>query len=270
MSNIAVRPICEESHLFAKKSLLLKEGISIIGTPSPKTNSAFLGGVHKETMLKQVNVRREYIAAECLNLRREMSNATEEVKRIQSVPLAVGQFGEMIDSERALIHANSGQTYLSRVLSTIPRERLKTNAPVALHRHSSAVVKVLEPHVDAAVSAVTITKRPEVTFADVGGLDAQKQEVREAVELPLTHAELYRSVGIEAPRGVLLYGPPGTGKTMMAKAVANSAKATFISVVGSEFVQKYIGEGARMVRSVFQMAKENSENGAIIFIEFPT
>jgi len=93
----------------------------------------------------------------------------------------------------------------------------------------------------------------------------QKQEIREAVELPLTDPQLYAQIGIDPPRGVLLYGPPGTGKTMLAKAVANHTKAAFIAVVGSEFVQKYLGEGPRMVRDVFRQAKENSP--AIIFID---
>jgi 26S proteasome regulatory subunit T3 len=100
---------------------------------------------------------------------------------------------------------------------------------------------------------------------DIGGLDIQKQEIREAVELPLTHGDLYAQIGIDPPRGVLLYGPPGTGKTMLAKAVANSTKAAYIRANGSEFVQKYLGEGPRMVRDVFRLAVENSP--AIIFID---
>lgn len=108
-------------------------------------------------------------------------------------------------------------------------------------------------------------ERPTETYLDIGGLDIQKQEVREAVELPLTHFQLYKQIGIDPPRGVLMYGPPGTGKTMMAKAVANATTAAFISMVGSEFVQKYLGEGPRMVRDVFRLAKENSP--AIVFID---
>merc|ERR1712217_111754 len=102
-------------------------------------------------------------------------------------------------------------------------------------------------------------------MGDVGGMDVQKQEIKEAVELPLTHGELYSQIGIDAPSGVLLYGPPGTGKTMLAKAVANETTATFIRMVGSEFVQKYLGEGPRMVRDVFRLARENAP--AIVFID---
>ena len=123
-------------------------------------------------------------------------------------------------------------------------------------------------------------EKPDVTYQDVGGMDSQKQEIREAVELPLTHFDLYKKIGIDPPRGVLLYGPPGmsvwlsqvrslivigTGKTMLVKAVAHHTTASFIRVVGSEFVQKYLGEGPRMVRDVFRLARENSP--AIIFID---
>lgn len=110
-----------------------------------------------------------------------------------------------------------------------------------------------------------MTEKPDVTYSDIGGMDIQKQEIREAIELPLTHPELYSQIGIDPPRGVLLYGPPGTGKTMLAKAVASQTNAAIIRMVGSEFVQKYLGEGPRMVRDVFRMAKENAPS--IIFID---
>merc|ERR1712216_389987 len=142
-------------------------------------------------------------------------------------------------------------------------EKLKPNSSVALHRHSHSVVDVLPPESDSTVQLML--EKPKVSYKDIGGLDVQKQEVREAVELPLTQFELYRQIGIDPPRGVLMYGPPGTGKTMMAKAVANSTTAAFISVVGSEFVQKYLGEGPRIVRDVFRLARENAP--AIIFID---
>ena len=112
---------------------------------------------------------------------------------------------------------------------------------------------------------MVMTERPDVKYSDIGGMDIQKQEIREAIELPLSHPELYAQIGIDPPRGVLLYGPPGTGKTMLAKAVANQTNASIIRMVGSEFVQKYLGEGPRMVRDVFRKAKENAPS--IIFID---
>jgi len=171
----------------------------------------------------------------------------------------------MIDEHTGITGSTTGSNYYIRILSTIDRELLKPSSSVALHRHSNALVDVLPPESDSSIQLMTAGEKPDVSYQDIGGLDIQKQEIKEAVELPLTHAELYQQIGIDPPRGVLLYGPPGTGKTMMAKAVANNTKAAFIRVVGSEFVQKYLGEGPRMVRDVFRLAREHSP--AIIFID---
>lgn len=181
--------------------------------------------------------------------------------------MLTGNFIEMVDQNYAIIGStmgNGSQQYV-RVLSTLDREQLKPNARVAIHRQSNAVVDILPPDTDAAVSMMKMTEKPDVTYADIGGLDIQKQEIREAIELPLTHPELYSQIGIDPPRGVLLYGPPGTGKTMLAKAVAHHTNANIIRMVGSEFVQKYLGEGPRLVRDVFRMAKENAPS--IVFID---
>eukprot|EP00697_Spironema_sp_BW2_P008594 gnl/Spiro4/23235_TR11477_c0_g1_i1.p1 gnl/Spiro4/23235_TR11477_c0_g1~~gnl/Spiro4/23235_TR11477_c0_g1_i1.p1 ORF type:complete len:424 (-),score=178.86 gnl/Spiro4/23235_TR11477_c0_g1_i1:75-1319(-) len=212
-----------------------------------------------------LNVQEELLKNETKNLKRELLRAQEEVKRIQSVPLVIGQFLEMVDQSTGIVGSTTGSNYYVRILSTINRELLKPGSSVALHRHSNSLVDVLPPEADSTISMVKESERPDVSYNDVGGMDVQKQEMREAVELPLTHFELYKQIGIDPPRGVLMYGPPGTGKTMLAKAVAHHTKASFIRVVGSEFVQKYLGEGPRMVRDVFRMAKENAP--AIIFID---
>eukprot|EP00668_Euglena_longa_P029273 GGOE01036619.1.p1 GENE.GGOE01036619.1~~GGOE01036619.1.p1 ORF type:complete len:396 (+),score=175.95 GGOE01036619.1:138-1190(+) len=191
--------------------------------------------------------------------------AKREVKRIQSVPLVVGQFLEMIDQYRGIVGSTTGPNYYVRILSTLDREELKPNASVGLHRHSNACVAILPPETDSSIQLLSAQEKPDVSYLDIGGLDMQKQEIKEAVELPLTHGELYRQIGIDPPRGVLLYGPPGTGKTMLAKAVAHHTTAAFIRVVGSEFVQKFLGEGPRMVRDVFRLAKENAPS--IVFID---
>ena len=210
-------------------------------------------------------IQEEYIKDEMHHLKRELVRAKEEIKRIQSVPLVIGQFLEVIDNNHGIVSATTGSNYYVRILSTINRELLKPSSSVALHRHSNAVVDVLPPEADSSISLVADNERPDVSYNDIGGCDIQKQEIREAVELPLTHFDLYKQIGIDPPRGVLLYGPPGTGKTMLAKAVAHHTTAAFIRVVGSEFVQKYLGEGPRMVRDVFRLARENAP--AIIFID---
>ena len=191
--------------------------------------------------------------------------AQEEVKRIQSVPLVIGQFLEPIDQMTGIVGSTTGSNYVVRILSTIDRELLRPGSSVALHRHSNSLVEVLPPEADSSIMMMGQNERPTETYQDIGGLDVQKQEIREAVELPLVQFDLYRQIGIDPPRGVLLYGPPGTGKTMLVKAVANATTASFIRVVGSEFVQKYLGEGPRMVRDVFRLARENAPS--IIFID---
>ncbi|CAF4001029.1 unnamed protein product, partial [Rotaria sp. Silwood2] len=207
----------------------------------------------------------EYVKTELKNLKKEMLHAQEEIKRIQSVPLVIGQFLEAVDQNTGIVGSTTGSNYYVRILSTIDRELLKAGASVALHKHSNALVDILPPESDSSISMLQADEKPDVDYSDIGGLDLQKQEIREAVELPLTHFELYKLIGIDPPRGVLMYGPPGCGKTMLAKAVARHTTASFIRVVGSEFVQKYLGEGPRMVRDVFRLAKENSP--AIIFID---
>lgn len=218
-----------------------------------------------ESLIDFLKIQETYMKDEQKSLKRELLRAQEEVKRIQSVPLVIGQFLEPIDQHTGIIGSTTGSNYVVRILSTIDRELLKPSASVALHRHSNALVGILPPEADSSISVISDAERPDVTYAQIGGLDIQKQEIREAVELPLTHYDLYRRIGIDPPRGVLLYGPPGTGKTMLVKAVAHHTKASFIKVNGSEFVQKYLGEGPRMVRDVFRLAKENSPS--IIFID---
>jgi len=215
--------------------------------------------------LEFLKLQEDYIKDEQKNLKSELIRAQEEVKRIQSVPLVIGQFLEPIDQNTGIAGSTTGSNHVVRILSTIDRELLKPGASVALHRHSNALVDVLPPEADSSIAMLGENEKPDVTYSDIGGLDIQKQEIREAVELPLTHFDLYKQIGIDPPRGVLLYGPPGTGKTMLVKAVAHHTTASFIRVVGSEFVQKYLGEGPRMVRDVFRMAKENSPS--IIFID---
>ncbi|NWU19260.1 PRS6B protein, partial [Dyaphorophyia castanea] len=222
-----------------------------------------------------LEVQEEYIKDEQRNLKKEFLHAQEEVKRIQSIPLVIGQFLEAVDQNTAIVGSTTGSNYYVRILSTIDRELLKPNASVALHKHSNALVDVLPPEADSSIMMLTSDQKPDVVYADIGGMDIQKQEVREAVELPLTHFELYKQVGPprpEAGRGLRRHrrhGHPEAGGARGRRAAPHPLRAlqtaAFIRVVGSEFVQKYLGEGPRMVRDVFRLAKENAP--AIIFID---
>ncbi|KAG4184415.1 hypothetical protein ERO13_A09G170901v2 [Gossypium hirsutum] len=165
-----------------------------------------------QRQLEFIDIQEEYVKDEQKNLKRELLRAQEEVKRIQSVPLVIGQFMEMVNQNNGIVGSTTGSNYYVRILSTINRELLKPSASVALHRHSNALVDVLPPEADSSISLLSQSEKPDVTYNDIGGCDIQKQEIREAVELPLTHHELYKQIGIDPPRGVLLYGPLALGK----------------------------------------------------------
>ncbi|CAF1570646.1 unnamed protein product [Didymodactylos carnosus] len=162
-----------------------------------------------QRQLEFSEVQEEYVKVELKNLKKEMLHAQEEIKRIQSVPLVIGQFLEAVDQNTGIVGSTTGSNYYVRILSTIDRELLKAGASVALHKHSNALVDILPPESDSSISMLQADEKPDVDYADIGGLDLQKQEIREAVELPLTHFELYKLIGIDPPRGVLMYGPPG-------------------------------------------------------------
>jgi len=150
-------------------------------------------------------------------------------------------------------------------MSFVDKDLLEPGCSVLLHNKVLSVVGILSDEVDPLVSVMKVEKAPLETYADIGGLEQQIQEIKEAVELPLTHPELYEEIGINPPKGVILYGEPGTGKTLLAKAVANSTSATFLRVVGSELIQKYLGDGPKLVRELFRVAEEHSP--AIVFID---
>ncbi|KAF8397059.1 hypothetical protein HHK36_018697 [Tetracentron sinense] len=216
-----------------------------------------------QRQLEFIDIQEEYVKDEHKNLKRELLRAQDEVKRIQSVPLVIGQFMEMVDHNYGIVGSTTGSNYYVRILSTINLELLKPSASVALHRHSNALVDVLPPEADSSISLLSQSEKPDVTYNDIGGCDIQKQEIREAVELPLTHHELYKQIGIDPPRGVLLYGPPGTGKTMLAKAVAIIPLHPSLGWLVRNLFRSIWGP--RMVRDVFRLAKENAP--AIIFID---
>ena len=162
-----------------------------------------------QQQLEFLAVQEDYIKDEQRNLKKEYLHAQEEVKRIQSVPLVIGQFLEAVDQNTGIVGSTTGSNYYVRILSTLDRELLKPSASVALHKHSNALVDVLPPEADSSISMLQADEKPDVAYSDIGGMDMQKQEMKEAVELPLTHFQLYKQIGIDPPRGVLMYGPPG-------------------------------------------------------------
>lgn len=150
-------------------------------------------------------------------------------------------------------------------MSFVDKDLLEPGCSVLLHHKTVSIVGVLTDDSDPLISVMKLDKAPTESYADIGGLETQIQEVRESVELPLLHPELYEEMGIKPPKGVILYGAPGTGKTLLAKAVANQTSATFLRIVGSELIQKYLGDGPRLCRQIFQVAAEHAPS--IVFID---
>ncbi|PQE10388.1 26S protease regulatory subunit 4 protein [Rutstroemia sp. NJR-2017a WRK4] len=194
-------------------------------------------------------------------------NADERgrVDDMRGSPMGVGTLEEMIDDDHAIVSSTTGPEYYVSIMSFVDKDLLEPGASVLLHHKSVSIVGVLTDDTDPLVSVMKLDKAPTESYADIGGLESQIQEVRESVELPLLHPELYEEMGIKPPKGVILYGAPGTGKTLLAKAVANQTSATFLRIVGSELIQKYLGDGPRLVRQLFQVAAENAPS--IVFID---
>lgn len=188
-----------------------------------------------------------------------------KVDDLRGSPMSVGNLEELIDENHAIVSSSVGPEYYVGILSFVDKDQLEPGCAVLMHNKVLSVVGLLQDEVDPMVSVMKVEKAPLESYADVGGLDAQIQEIKEAVELPLTHPELYEDIGIKPPKGVILYGEPGTGKTLLAKAVANSTSATFLRVVGSELIQKYLGDGPKLVRELFRVADDLSPS--IVFID---
>ena len=196
-------------------------------------------------------------------LREEVDDLQAENEALKTSSLYLATVEELTDDQVLLKQHGNNQEVLTDVSPRL-HDRLEAGDRVAIN-DSFAIQTMLDAETDARAQAMEISEEPEVDYADIGGLETQIREVREAVEDPLTDPEKFETVGIEPPTGVLLHGPPGTGKTMLAKAVAKQTDATFIKMAGSELVQKFIGEGARLVRDLFELAAEREP--AIIFID---
>ncbi|KAG5448747.1 ATPase of 26S proteasome regulatory subunit 4 [Clonorchis sinensis] len=188
-----------------------------------------------------------------------------KVDDLRGTPMSVGTLEEIIDDNHVVVSTSVGSEHYVSILSFVDKGILEPGCSVLLNYKVHAVVGVLTDEVDPMVTVMKLEKAPQETYADIGGLEAQIQEIKESVELPLTHPELYEEMGIKPPKGVILYGAPGTGKTLLAKAVANQTSATFLRVVGSELIQKFLGDGPKLVRELFRLAEENAPS--IVFID---
>lgn len=254
-------------HLGKKKKK--KKGVetaSKLPTITP-TTKCLLRMRKAERIKDYLLMEEEYIKTQ--NANKEPDNAKEDEEKntidlLRGSPVIIGTLEEIITEDHAIVEVSGSEFYV-KILSIVDKEQLELGCSVLVRENTYNIVGVLADEADPLLSVMKVDKAPTETYGDVGGLETQIREIKEAVELPLTHPELYEEVGIKPPKGVILYGEPGTGKTLLAKAVANETSATFFRVVGSELVQKYSGEGPKLVRELFRLAEEHSPS--IVFID---
>jgi 26S proteasome regulatory subunit T6 len=212
---------------------------------------------------RQKNLRR--LEAQRNELNNRVRSLRDELMQLQESAGHIGEVIKVLGKNRVLVKVGPEGKYICEIDQAIDQKELKANLRVALKSDSYALYKILPSKVDPLVSLMRVEKVPDSSYDTIGGLDKQIKEIKEVVELPIKHPEIFESLGIAQPKGVLLYGPPGTGKTLLARAVAHHTDCCFIRVSGSELVQKYIGEGSRMVRELFIMAREHAPS--IIFMD---
>lgn len=199
------------------------------------------------------------------DVKKDYDKSEDHLKALQSTGQIIGEVLRQLDEEKFIVKASSGPRYVVGCRAKLDRSKLKIGARVTLDMTTLTIMRILPREVDPVVYNMLREDPGEASFAGIGGLGEQIRELREVIELPLTSPELFKRVGIKAPKGVLLYGPPGTGKTLLARAVAKSMNANFLKVVSSAVVDKYIGESARIIREMFGYAKEHQP--CIIFMD---
>lgn len=195
-------------------------------------------------------------------LRNTITELREEVQRFRTPSLMVAEVFDTFD-DTAIIRLPNGNKFLVNISKNV--DELRPGDAVAVEQRNLTVVKKINTSKNFDVEKFVILEKPNITWDEVGGLAKQMQLIKEVVELPLISPELFKAIGINPPKGILLYGPPGTGKTLLGKAVANATNSTFIQVVASELVQKFIGEGAKLVKEIFALAREKAPS--IVFVD---
>ncbi len=217
-----------------------------------------------EQQLTDLHEKFVEVQTEKKKYKQRLDRVTRENKKLKQSPMFVATVQELLAEQEILIRQHGNNQEAVTEVTAEMHEELEPQDRVAID-NSLNVVKSLTKETDVRAQVMTVDAKPDVTYTDIGGLDSQLQEVRETVELPLTNPGQFEEIGVRPPNGVLLHGPPGTGKTLIAKAVANQTDATFIQLAGSDLAQKFIGEGAKLVRNLFETARE--QEPAVIFID---
>ena len=246
-----------------------KSGFIKNDIPINDNNSDSLKDIKKEFVLlsekaQQLLTDKIFLENECSRLKKRANRLEEELSNLHAPPFVVGHLQDRIN-DNAIVRSSNGTVFFVSINTHVDYNKLIPGARVALNQDNLSIIDVLNDAWDPLVSSAEIIESPDVSFEDVGGLSEQIKQIRQAIELPIENPAAFDKFGIESPKGVLLAGPPGTGKTLLAKAVASSTNATFLGIVGSELAQKYIGEGGRMVRELFDLASQKAPS--IIFID---
>lgn len=197
---------------------------------------------------------------------KEFNKSERDLKAMQTIGQNIGEILQEITTEKYIVKTSHGPRYVVGCAKDIDRSKLKLGTRVSLDVVTLTIMKILSREVDPTIFAMTeATKTYGLDFSSIGGLEDQIREIREVIELPIKNPEIFKRIGIQPPKGVLLYGPPGTGKTLLAKIVASTMDVTFIKVVASSLIEKYIGESAKMVREMFAYARLKAP--CIIFLD---
>eukprot|EP01090_Pellita_catalonica_P013082 TRINITY_DN3022_c0_g1_i1.p1 TRINITY_DN3022_c0_g1~~TRINITY_DN3022_c0_g1_i1.p1 ORF type:complete len:456 (-),score=85.85 TRINITY_DN3022_c0_g1_i1:31-1398(-) len=239
-------------------------------------------GLEREIQILNHEVSR-YLS-EKQTLTERVKENVERIKLNKQLPYLVANVIELIDAEEeedqdgsnmesfaqpkgqcAVIKTSDRKTIFLPVVGLVDASKLRPADLIGVHKDSYLVLDTLPPEYDSRVKAMEVDEKPTEDYSDIGGLEKQIQELVEAVVLPISHADRFKKVGISPPKGVLLYGPPGTGKTLMARACAAQTNSAFLKLAGPQLVQMFIGDGAKLVRDAFALAREKAP--AIIFID---
>lgn len=218
-----------------------------------------------EQNLKACNLFLHLVRFKLRELEKEFTKSENDIKALQSIGQNIGEVIKQLNEDQFIVKTSNGPRYIVGCKTRLDKSKLVMGARVALDMTTLTIMRILPKEVDPLVHNMTVEDPGDVSFETVGGLSEQIRELREVIELPLINPELFQRVGVKAPKGVLLYGPPGTGKTLLARAVAASLDTHFLKVVSSAIVDKYIGESARVIREMFEYAKNHQP--CIIFMD---
>ena len=218
-----------------------------------------------EQKVKTLQNNRKILLKQKLDCEKSFEELKKEIKKLKQPPLITGYIEDILTDATIIVRVSTGSSFIVGYSNDLCLKDLKIGAKVSLNQKYLTIVQVLPLSTDVFIRSMVLNNRPVVKYTDIGGLDQQIEQIKNFIQLPLEKPELFKKIGIEPPKGVLLYGTSGAGKTLLAKAVASEMACTFINIVGSALVQTYIGEGTRIIRELFAYAKKHAPT--IIFID---